>query len=218
MWRPTKNYVIWLLRPVKNRKTLGPNFPKANALKSFIVQPLFFAKRKMNLQRFFLWKLEKIFECETAPEFTGFKGVTHSTLHPSEQFITYTTETGKRIMRYDVVNDRQMSDLVTYPGEMGDGVWVIAVKYLSDGRLLVTRGEEFEILDEDGKVLQAYVLPDYGWSDINICADGDHAIFSNIFTGIMVKVNLPSGDVVGRINTGQAKPKRALAGLAEFPG
>ena len=164
------------------------------------------------------WKLEKIFECETAPEFTGFKGVTHSTLHPSEQFITYTTETGKRIMRYDVVNDRQMSDLVTYPGEMGDGVWVIAVKYLSNGRLLVTRGEEFEILDEEGKVLQAYLLPDYGWSDINICADGDHAIFSNIFTGIMVKVNLPSGDVVGRINTGQAKPKRALAGLAEFPG
>ena len=103
------------------------------------------------------WDLEKVYDNETCPEMTGFKGVTHSTLHPSEEFITYTTETGKRIMRYDVVNDAQMPDLLTYPGEeLTDGVWAIAVRYLPDGRLLVTRGKTYDILDEDGKVLAAH--------------------------------------------------------------
>ncbi|MEO7386547.1 MAG: hypothetical protein ABIX37_06405, partial [Gammaproteobacteria bacterium] len=39
---------------------------------------------------------------EYAPEPTRFKGVTHSTMHPSGEFITYTTETARRLMRYDL--------------------------------------------------------------------------------------------------------------------
>jgi hypothetical protein len=60
-------------------------------------------------------KLLQTFVVENAPEFTHFKGVTHSTMHPSKQFITYTTETARRLMRYDIVNDRQMADLDSYP-------------------------------------------------------------------------------------------------------
>ncbi len=165
------------------------------------------------------WNLVKEFDVETAPEFTGFKGVTHSTLHPGEEFITYNTETGKRIMRYDVMNDRQMPDLVTYPGQdLMDGVFAIAVKYLPDGRLVVTRGTTYEILDERGRVLEEHDLVDFGWTDIVVCRDGRHLLFSNIFTGKMAKVALNTGEVVGMIDTGQAKPKRALAGVAEFPG
>lgn len=165
------------------------------------------------------WELVKEFDVETAPEFTGFKGVTHSTLHPSEDFITYTTETGKRIMRYDVVNDRQMPDLVTYPGEdLRDGICAIAVKYLPDGRLVVTRGTTYDILDEEGSVLEERDLVEFGWTDIVVCGDGEHLLFSNIFTGTMAKVATETGEIVGTIDTEQAKPKRALAGVAEFPG
>ncbi len=163
------------------------------------------------------WELVKEYDVETAPEFTGFKGVTHSTLHPSEQFITYATETGKRIMRYDVVNDRQMPDLVTYPGkDMTDGGCAIAVKYLPDGRLIVTRGTTYDILDEEGQVLGEYDLVDFGWTDIVVCGDGKHLLFSNIFTGTMAKVVAETVEIVGTIDTGQAKPKRALAGVAEY--
>ena len=165
------------------------------------------------------WQLERIYQVDNAPEFTGFKGVTHSTLHPCETFITYTTETGKRIMRYDLAEDRQLPDLVTYPGDdMRDGVWAIAVKYLRDGQLIVTRGKSFDILDEHGQAVVAHALPEYGWSDITACSDQQHALFSNVFTGTAVKVELTSGKIVGSIQTDMQVPKRSLAGIAEYPG
>ncbi len=165
------------------------------------------------------WNLKKVFECETAPEFTHFKGVTHSSLHPSGQFITYATETGKRLMRYDVVNDRQMPDLVAYPGDDPfDRIWVIAVKYWPDGRLLVTRGDFMELLDEEGNVLKNYPLDTYGWTDIETCADGVHCLVSSIWEGTVVKINVETGAIVGNIDTGMTAPKRCLAGIAEYPG
>ena len=165
------------------------------------------------------WNLVKVFECETAPEMTGFKGVTHSTLHPDGRIFTYTTETGKRIMRYDVVNDEQMPDLVTLPGDdLTDGNMVIAVKYLSDGRLLVTRGDYMEILDEQGEVLASYPLETFGWTDFDICADGEHCLISNIWEGTAVKLNIDSGEIVGSIDTGMKAPLRSVAGIAEYPG
>ena len=164
------------------------------------------------------WNIEAVFECETTPEFTHFKGVTHSSLHPSEQWVTYSTETGKRIMRYDIVNDEQMPDLATYPGEIDDKVWVIAVKHLPDGRLLVTRGDYMELLDEEGDVLRTYPLETYGWSDIEICGDPAYCLVSNIWDGRVVKVDVESGEVVGEIDTGMKAPRRSLAGVAEYKG
>ncbi|WP_446830223.1 hypothetical protein [Candidatus Foliamicus sp.] len=165
------------------------------------------------------WELDRVFEVDNAPEPTRFKGVTHSTLHPGERFITYTTELGKRVMRYDVVEGRQMADLVTYPGEdISNGLFAIAVRYLPDGKLLLTRGQFMEMLDENGDAIREYALPEYGWSDIAVCSDPRYALVSNIFSGIMLKVNLMTGEFAGRIDTGQRKPLRALAGVAEFPG
>jgi hypothetical protein len=163
--------------------------------------------------------LVQVFKTETAPEMTGFKGVTHSSLHPSGKFITYATETGKRLMRYDVVNDRQMPDLVTYPGDdIFDRVWVIAVKYLPDGRLLITRGDYMEMLDENGEVLKSYPLETYGWSDIEICGGGRHCLVSNIWEGTVVKVDVETGEHLGLIDTGFKAPNRCLAGVAEYKG
>ena len=165
------------------------------------------------------WNLVKVHKTETAPEMTGFKGVTHSTLHPSGEFITYTTETGKRIMRYDVINDRQLPDLVTYPGDsVFDRVWAIAVKYLPDGRLLVTRGDYMELLDAEGQVLKSYPLETYGWSDIEVLADGRHCLVSNIWEGTVVRLDVETGEITGRIDTGYNAPNRCLAGVAAYPG
>jgi len=165
------------------------------------------------------WNLVQVFKTETAPELTGFKGVTHSSLHPSGEFIAYATETGKRIMRYDVINDRQMPDLVTYPGDdIYDRVWAIAVKHLPDGRLLVTRGDFMELLDEEGSVLKTYPLETYGWSDIEVCGDGEHCLVSNIWEGTVAKVHVESAKVAGVIDTGMKAPNRSLAGIAEYKG
>ena len=166
------------------------------------------------------FELQQTYEVETAPEFTGFKGVTHTALHPGGEFITYTTETGKRVMRYDVVNDCQLPDLVTYSSDDGNKDMAIAVAYLPDGRLLLTRGAFFEILDESGRSLHSYDLSElgYGFAAINPSVDGRHVFAANIFTGVMAKVDLETGNVVGTIDTGFKAPHRSLAGVVEFPG
>ena len=165
------------------------------------------------------WNLVQVFDVENCPEMTGFKGVTHSSLHPSGEFITYTTETGKRIMRYDVINNQQMPDLLKLPGDdVRDGNMVIAVKYLPDGRLLVTRGDFFEVLDEEGQVLESFPLEGFGWTDFDICHTPGHILISNIWNGLFIKFDLNTGQVIGRQFCGQEAPKRSLAGIAEFSG
>ena len=159
-----------------------------------------------------------MFDVDYSPEFHQFKGVTHSTMHPSEKFITYTTEIGKKVMRYDIVNDQQMEDLVVLPGDLTDRVVAIAVNYLPDGRLLHSRGDYFEILDEQGNVIKAINLPEHGWgiAQITPASDGEHVLTANIFSGIMLKVRLDDGEVVGSIDTGFKVPKRSLGGVAEY--
>jgi hypothetical protein len=167
------------------------------------------------------WNCVAEYPTETAPELSGFKGVTHLALHPSEKFITYCTETGKRLMRYDIVNARQLPDLASIDGDdLYDRQWFIALAYAKDGRCFVTRGDYFEALDEQGKVLRSYSLKEfgYGFAQITVCADQQHVLTASVWTGVAVKVNLDTGVVVGVIETDHKSPRRSLAGIAEFAG
>jgi hypothetical protein len=176
------------------------------------------------------WQFEKEYEVENEPEFLGFKGCTHSTLHPGGQFITYTTETGKRIMRYDVVNDQQMVDLIVYGGadySAGDvtaggsaksSEVVIAVMYLPDGNLLVTHRTSMDMINEAGEVIREYPFEGSGWSNIALCHDDKHVLVNSIWEGIFIKVNLETGEIVGKVDTGFKAPNRCVAGIAVYPG
>jgi len=166
------------------------------------------------------WNLQREFDVDHCPELTGFKGVTHSTLHPGGRFIAYTAETSKRIMRFDVVNERQMPDLMKYPGDnIRDGNWVIALRYLPDGRLLAVRSKTMDLIDENGVVVREYSLGDsYGWAEVTLCRDGRHALLANIWTGIAGKYDLEVGEFVATLDTGFKAPRRSLAGIAEYPG
>lgn len=158
---------------------------------------------------------------ETAVELSGFKGLTHLALHPSERYITYTTETGKRLMRYDLVNRRQMPDLARVEGgNLYDRNWFIAVAYTQDDRLLVSRGDRVEAYAEDGTLVRAYDLTQfgYGFAQVAVCHDQRHALAANIFTGAACKFSLETGEVVARVQTDHGGQRRSLAGIAEFPG
>lgn len=166
------------------------------------------------------WNLVREWDVDHCPELTGFKGVTHSTIHPSGRFIAYTAETSKRIMRFDVVNERQMPDLVKYPGDdIRDGNWVIALRYRPDGTLLATRSRTMDLIDEDGRTLREYSLGDtYGWAEVMPCRDPRHVLLANIWTGIAAKYDLERGEIVATLDTGFKAPRRSLAGIAEYPG
>ena len=162
------------------------------------------------------------FEVDNAPEFTGFKGVTHMTIHPSKDFITYTTETSRRLMRYDIVNGRQMDDMDGYPdadpGDKSDKRWFIAPTYMPDGRLLCTAADGLRVYDENNRVIRTLDLPGYGWAQCCPDADSNHALAANIWNGLAVRVNLTTGKLEQTIDSGFTAPFRSLAGIAAFTG
>jgi len=176
------------------------------------------------------WQFEKEYEVENEPEFLGFKGVTHSSLHPSGRFIAYTTETGKRVMRYDVVNESQMPDLIVYGGagySAGDvtagararsGEVVIAVKYLPCGDLLVTHRTSMDRVNEAGEVVRRYPFDGTGWSNIALCHDDRHVLVNSIWDGIFIKVDLETGKIVNKVETGFSGKNRCVAGIAVYRG
>ena len=163
-------------------------------------------------------QLQEIYDVAYSPEFHHFKGITHSTMHPSEAFITYTTEIGKKIMRYDIQQSKQMDDLLVLPGNLTDQNVAIAVNYLNDGRLLHSRGDRIEILNEDGAITQTIGLEDHGWgiAQISPSYDQEHFFTANIFTGVAMKIRISDGEILGSIDTGYKAPKRSLAGIAEY--
>jgi hypothetical protein len=158
------------------------------------------------------------FENETADSLTGFHGVTHSTLHPSDEIMTYMTDLGMRVLRFDIARNQQLPDLVTYPGgEEYARKWTTGVDYLQDGTLLLLRGSFIDFIDEQGASLRTIPLDEYGYAMITISNDQRHVFVTNIFTGVMSKVDIDRGEIVGQIDTGLAKPQRSLAGVAEYP-
>lgn len=158
-------------------------------------------------------ELLETYETETSTSFAGYLGVTSCTLHPSEKYITYTTETSKRIMRYDIVNHKQMDDLMQLPEDQPE--FVFCLDYTAEGMLLVTRGPKIEVIDEDGNVTRTIPLEGRGWATIKESQDRAHMLVSSFFNGVLLKMEKTTGNVVGKM---EVDVERALAGVAEFPG
>lgn len=163
----------------------------------------------------------KSYRCDNAPEPTRFKGVTHSTMHPSGEFITYTTETARRLMRYDIRNERQLTDLASYDGDpfdRSDKRWFIAPHYLRDGRLLCTDATGLAVYDEAGKMLQHIDLPGYGWAQVTPDVDERYALAANVWTGVAARIDLKDEKILQQMDTGFTAPFRSLAGITVFRG
>ncbi len=167
------------------------------------------------------FELLEVFEAENAPEMTGFKGITHATLHPGGGHIAYTSEMGVRLMRYDVVRGCQLDDLAREEGDIMDRAdprKFIAPLYLPDGRLMVTAGDGLRFYDETGELLERVPLPGRGWAQIALDLEEGFVLASNILTGVAARIDMADGSVVAEADTGFAMPFRSLAGVAVFTG
>ncbi|MDH3977496.1 MAG: hypothetical protein OEU86_03190 [Gammaproteobacteria bacterium] len=165
-------------------------------------------------------KFKKIDEYETqlSPSMTGFHGVTHSAMHPDGHHMAFMTDLGMRVMRIDTRTGKLLPDLVSYPGgEDYVRKWTTGVDYLKDGTLLLLRGSFIDFINEQGESLRTIDLDTYGYAMITISHCDEFAYVTNIFTGVMSKVSLGTGDITGQIDTGMAKPSRSLAGVAVYP-
>lgn len=158
-------------------------------------------------------KLLETYNTETSTSFAGFLGVTSCVMHPSEKYLIYTTETSKRLMRYDIVNNKQMPDLMVLPQEAREFMFCIGM--CQDGTIAVTRGAKWEHIDMEGKVLRTYPLEGPGWASIRESNDAQHVFVTSFFNGTCIKVNKASGEIVGQC---QVPAQRSLAGVAEYKG
>jgi hypothetical protein len=141
----------------------------------------------------------------------GFMGVTMSALSPDESTLVYVSETGPRLMRYDLENARQLTDLQSLPE--GEREMFFAMDYGPQGRLYVSRGHRIDLINSSGRTTCSYMLEGHGWATLKAAADGHHLYIGNFFTGQLGKLALDSGELIASADTGV---ERSLAGIAEY--
>jgi len=142
----------------------------------------------------------------------GFMGVTMSALSPDEATLVYCSETGPRLMRYDLENARQLPDLQCVPE--GEREMFFAMDYGPRGRLYVSRGHRIDLVSAAGRTMVSYPLDGTGWVTVRASSDGRHLYVGNFFSGKVVKMAVDSGEWVAVADTGV---ERSLAGIAEYP-
>jgi len=146
----------------------------------------------------------------------GFLGVTMSALSPDESTLVYCSETGPRLLRYDLINDLQLPDLQSFspPYPPGPPPMFFGMDYAADGTLYVLRGG-IHVVDSEGRTTRQIPLEGFGWALMDLAADGRSVFVASFFTGEVAKIDLASGTKLGNIATGAVK---SLAGLAEYAG
>jgi hypothetical protein len=146
----------------------------------------------------------------------GFLACTSTVLTDNDTRMIYVSETGNRVMQYDLVNDKALPDLRVFDQDPTVRM-VLVMNALADGRLLISYGAGFMTMDpKSGAVLRTYPLEGRpGWAAVNAGSDGTSAIVANFWTGEVLKVRLADGSVIARAQTGQ---KESVSGIAQFPG
>jgi hypothetical protein len=162
-------------------------------------------------------RLQKEYATATHGGMGGFLGVTMSAVSPDESTLVYCSETGPRLLRYDLAGDRQLPDLQSFapPFPPGPPPMFFAMAFATDGTLYVLRGSAIHVVDQQGVSQQQLPLEGFGWALITLQADGRHALVSNFFTGEVARIDLTTGAKTASLQTGCAK---SVAGIAEYAG
>ena len=141
--------------------------------------------------------------------------VTHAALASDGRTLIYTSETGTRVMRYDLMAAQQLLDLMTLPasepGRPPNMVFDVATR---GGDVLLPLGNRIEVRGEDGAEKARWPLPGFGWALIAAGIDGDAAYVTNWFTGEVIKLSLTDGSIPARVTIA---PK-SLSGVVQFGG
>ena len=160
-------------------------------------------------------ELLQTFECDVHGGMAGFLAVTSSVLMHDETRIIYVSETGNRVMQYDIATDQQLPDLKVF--QPSDGVFmVIGLCLMPDGRVVVTSGTAALVLDPStGEIMDNFDLGGAGWAACMPAMNGRDILVGNYFTGDLVILEGATGQVLNSGNVGEAK---SLSGVAQFAG
>ncbi len=154
--------------------------------------------------------LLKTMDPDTHGGMSGGMGVTHSALSADQSTLFYVSETGPRLMAYDLANDQQLPDLKAYPENTGNMVFDLDMTM--DDKVLIAMGGRLDVFDHNGNEIVSYPLEGFGWSIVATIHDGEHVIVGNWFSGEIIKYHMKSGEIVARTKVGE----KTIAGIAEY--
>ncbi|MCS6947618.1 MAG: SMP-30/gluconolactonase/LRE family protein [Steroidobacteraceae bacterium] len=142
----------------------------------------------------------------------GFHCVTHLSLGPDGRTLYYVSEGGRRLMRYDLEERRQLPDLLVFDPDDPRGTYGPAV--LADGEVLMATGIGAVRIDTRGTVVRRYDVPERrGWSRLSLALDGASFYLSNFIDGVLEHRDIETGKLLRTHDIGR---KYCLAGLAEM--
>lgn len=129
----------------------------------------------------------------------GFHGVTSMVL-AADKTALYISETGRRVMQYDLANDRQLEDLFVLADDEEKSTAGIALT--PDGNILMATVYGVSLFSSTGDLLREYDIPkEKGWSAIRISQDGTVFFVANFFTGRLEKRSLETGEIIAATDT-----------------
>lgn len=132
----------------------------------------------------------------------GFHAVTNLVLCEDGNTVIYLSETGKRIMQYDLAEKRQLDDVLDFDGD--EEKFTAGICMTKNGDLLISHVYGASLYSRAGQLLKEYTdIPrDRGWAAIWTCEDGTSFLIGNFFTGRVEKRCLETGKLLGEIETG----------------
>jgi hypothetical protein len=143
----------------------------------------------------------------------GFHCVTHMSLAPDGRTLFYVSEGGRRLMRYDLLERRQLPDLLRLAPDDPRGTYGPAA--LPDGRVLMATGAGAVLIDADGRIEAEYTAePARGWSRLTLALDARSWFLSNFVEGVLEQRSVDGGAVQRRHDI---ERRYSLSGLAEVP-
>lgn len=159
-------------------------------------------------------KLVRTFAPDVHGGVSGSMGATHTTMGSDGHTLIYTSETGPRLMQYDLKAAQQLPDLMTLPpSQGGPPAMMFDVERMGD-KLVLPLGTKLTVMTESAEVVMEVPLPGFGWALVSPGHDHTYAYAANWFTGEVVKVSLKDGEVLASVTIAP----NTLSGLAQFHG
>ncbi|MBL4800252.1 MAG: hypothetical protein JKY45_00060 [Emcibacter sp.] len=165
--------------------------------------------------------LRNHFAAEHDPGKFGFHGVTNLLLTAGDQSsdqtrdqkAVYISETGKRVMQYDLAAGCQMEDLFVLSDE--DEKSTAGIAMTPDGDILMGTVYGACLFSQKGGLLKTYDIPkERGWSAVRVSRDGANFFVANFFTGRLEKRSLDTGQVIASADTGLVYRLASIAEIA----
>lgn len=141
------------------------------------------------------------YAAENDPGKFGFHGVTSMILADEGKTAIYISETGKRVMQYDLEGGHQLEDLFILPED--DEMSTAGIALTAKGDILLTTVYGACLFSTTGELIKEFDIPkERGWSAVRTSKDGESFFVANFFTGRLEKRSLATGDVTLSVDTG----------------